>query len=660
MSNVRHIRPVTNAGEEIALEFEDTQALRALAEGGHLPGLLILSSDAALIEVARKAAPHGTHVTQAAELDDIVDRLPSIDPGVLLVDSAATQDVSAMLAQLTQHFPEMVAVVAGKREDSSALLRLTAEGRVYRFLLTPVSLGQARLALRAAAAQHLEIKASSARRIASSADDGVGKKNYNATYGALAAGLVLIVAAIWFVVSKLTDGPELPVAKQPVPTEPTPALEKKPDPVDAELALAREAFAAGKYLEPVGENALDFYQAARSLDPNNEAARLGIRSVADKVLEQAEADVTAERLESAVSNIEKARDIDPSHPRLAFLDTQIARERERLQLSQARGLGTKVRALVSQAEAQMARNRLIVPAGGNARDTLIAARKADPTDPLVVQSIRTLSATLTEEARKALAAGRTRDAQMYIDSARQLGSASATLVVIERQIADAASRRVADATPRTNSTRSPAPVAVATNVDTLIGEARQRLANGALIEPEGTSAKDSIVALRAAAPNRPEVEELARTVVTQLLESSKQAIEQKSFDRAAQLIAGAKSIAGQASLEAVALAENDLASAVGRRTNTVISAVSLPRNREVMAAYPRQALRNGTEGWVDLEFTISPEGVPFDIEVKASRPRRTFDRAATEALLGWRFQPILRDGVAIEQRANLRFTFRPE
>ena len=100
-------------------------------------------------------------------------------------------------------------------------------------------------------------------------------------------------------------------------------MPEKTDPVQAELALAKEAFDQGKYLEPAGDSALDYYRSALALDPNSDAAKDGIRSVVDKILERAEASLTAEKLEDAIRNIETARDIDPTHPRLAFLDTQI-------------------------------------------------------------------------------------------------------------------------------------------------------------------------------------------------------------------------------------------------------------------------------------------------------------------------------------------------
>ena len=93
------------------------------------------------------------------DLDHVAEKLSNLKPGVLVADTASTADVASMVAQLTQHFPELVVVVAGKREDSAALMQLTAAGRIFRFLLTPLSHGQTRLALEAAVTQHADLAA---------------------------------------------------------------------------------------------------------------------------------------------------------------------------------------------------------------------------------------------------------------------------------------------------------------------------------------------------------------------------------------------------------------------------------------------------------------------------------------------------------------------
>src|SRR5262245_38314068 len=108
MANAQHSRPA-GAGEEVNLEIDDTQASRVLGEPeSHQPPILVLSRDAGLVETVRKATPRGGSVTHAPDLDQVADRLPVLKPGVLVVDTASTSDVASLVAQLTQHFPELV------------------------------------------------------------------------------------------------------------------------------------------------------------------------------------------------------------------------------------------------------------------------------------------------------------------------------------------------------------------------------------------------------------------------------------------------------------------------------------------------------------------------------------------------------------------------
>jgi len=658
VANAQHIRPVTAGGEEVNIEIDDTQSQRHLGDSqeAHQSPILVLSRDPALLDTVRKAAPRGVPVTAAPDLDQVADKLPLLKPGVLVADTASTSDVASLVAQLTQHFPELVVVVAGKREDSAGLMQLTAAGRIFRFLLTPLTHGQTRLALEAAVAQHTDLRAAGQRLSSVSTTDG-GGKNYVMTYGALAAGLLIVIGGIWFGVKQFTREPAAPPAAATTPANSAQpgGVPAKPDPVQAELALAKEALDQNKLLEPAGESALDFYRSALALDPNSEAAKAGVRAVADKILSRAEAALTAEKLEEAIRNIETARDIDATHPRLSFLDTQIARERERLKLSQAQDVGNRVRALVAQSADRMQNGRLITPTGGSARDSLVEARRLDPTDPSVAQNIRDLSGMLTEEARKSLAAGKIDDAQTYVNGARQLGSAGVALAAVERSVADA-TRSAAAASTAAAAARRPA---AGPNTDGLVAEARQRLNDGKLIDPPGGSARDSVIALRDATPNRPEVEELSRTLSTRLVNSSKQAMAAKAYDRSAQLLAASREVGARYNEAAIAQAEHELTAAreVTAQETSVVSAAALKRIKIVNPPYPEAARKRGLEGWVELAFTVTPKGTVEDVEVRNSSPADTFDDAAVRALRQWRFEPVERNGEKISQRAMVRLKF---
>ena len=60
--------------------------------------------------------------------------------------------------------------------------------------------------------------------------------------------------------------------------------------------------------------------------------------------------------------------------------------------------------------------------------------------------------------------------------------------------------------------------------------------------------------------------------------------------------------------------------------------------------YPPRAAERGTEGWVELRFTISASGTVQDAEVMKSHPGHVFDRAALRAVRRWKYNPKIKDG----------------
>lgn len=66
--------------------------------------------------------------------------------------------------------------------------------------------------------------------------------------------------------------------------------------------------------------------------------------------------------------------------------------------------------------------------------------------------------------------------------------------------------------------------------------------------------------------------------------------------------------------------------------------------------YPPKALARKVEGWVWLEFTITPHGTTEQIRIVDSEPRGYFERAALAAVQRYRYKPRLENGEAIERR----------
>jgi len=65
--------------------------------------------------------------------------------------------------------------------------------------------------------------------------------------------------------------------------------------------------------------------------------------------------------------------------------------------------------------------------------------------------------------------------------------------------------------------------------------------------------------------------------------------------------------------------------------------------------YPRNALDDWSEGWVLLEFAVTPQGVPANITVVDAIGPKDFVKVAVEGVGRWRYKPATRNGVPVEQ-----------
>lgn len=65
--------------------------------------------------------------------------------------------------------------------------------------------------------------------------------------------------------------------------------------------------------------------------------------------------------------------------------------------------------------------------------------------------------------------------------------------------------------------------------------------------------------------------------------------------------------------------------------------------------YPPQALRSGVEGSVSVRVEVDANGNPTDVTVveRSGERSRDLDRAVTDAVRKWRFEPAMKDGKAV-------------
>lgn len=130
-------------------------------------------------------------------------------------------------------------------------------------------------------------------------------------------------------------------------------------------------------------------------------------------------------------------------------------------------------------------------------------------------------------------------------------------------------------------------------------------------------------------------QQAAQQLATQQAAERQAATQRAAEQRAAEQRAAEQRAAEQRAPERPAPAPERPAAAAAAAAPSDLRAVSTPAPR-----YPPEALRAGTSGEVQVEFTVGTDGSVTAARVVRSNPARVFDREAVNAVRKWRFQPV--------------------
>ena len=81
--------------------------------------------------------------------------------------------------------------------------------------------------------------------------------------------------------------------------------------------------------------------------------------------------------------------------------------------------------------------------------------------------------------------------------------------------------------------------------------------------------------------------------------------------------------------------------------------------RRVNPDYPSAARKDGTAGAVDLEVTVSPQGVVENVTVLQATPQDVFNKVAVAAVRKWRYDPRFVDGLPSQAHLKVHLEFGP-
>ncbi len=156
-------------------------------------------------------------------------------------------------------------------------------------------------------------------------------------------------------------------------------------------------------------------------------------------------------------------------------------------------------------------------------------------------------------------------------------------------------------------------------------------------------------------------QEKAAQLAAQKAAAEKQAADQLAEQQKAQLAAQQKaeqSRTAQQSGATPAAGGGTATAAADGGGNAAAATVAAVLVEGAPARYPTAAMRARQEGWVVVSFTVDPDGTTSDVKVVESQPRHVFDRAAVDAVERYRFNPAMKDGVAVSSVKQQRIEFK--
>ncbi|MGB5579497.1 MAG: TonB family protein [Woeseia sp.] len=528
-------------------------------------------------------------------------------------------------------------------------------------------------------------------------NDSLGEQVRLPLLPATVAALLLAAVAGWYFFVNPAANESVTVVERPAPAAVAPAAAPAEAPAaaasnkDAYLGLldnARFARDSGRLLTPPGDNALEWYVEARSAAPDNLIIRDELAALVDQLLGMAESAMLENRIADVDLALSMVAQADPDNARLAFLSTQRNQQLLQTTLDEARaairagrfedasrlladaqqlpGANQDILAalrsdlsaarsaqrlddVLALANARLSSGQLTAPANDNARYYFELAANNAPGNTAAQQGLLTVASSLVLSARAAIDAGDFDSAGELLEDARALNAASPELQATEKalerslQIQADALRRAAAArqsATQDNSAKDGAGLRRSAAATATLPNQEKATVNAAAAAPAAATNSGAAASTTAAAAGSDAVrDEIASTG------------EPAATPPAAAAIVGAANANQNGAPEPATRAQRPLEQ---------VAISQLTRNNYVAPRYPRNARRRNVSGWVDIAFTVQPDGGVGDIEISDSMPGKLFDEAAREAVTQWRFEPVIEDGRAVAKRVAVRLSFALE
>ena len=615
--------------------------------------------------------------------DSLSSAAAMLKPGtrtILIADLRGMNPEDFAPITASPHKPVVIAI----RDSASAgtVDALMLEGALQALVDAPIETAAMLRAVNDAARISSTADALSAVTSSSSGSSGGEEKSKSPMLMVgIAAAVLAIAGGAWFFMNKgSTDGtPAAATTGTPAPAAGA-ASSGAVAPVaslDEVLERARLAMDERRYIEPAKNNALDYFRQVLTLEPGNAEATEGLKRLGGLLIARARTALDERRFDNALAELEAARSIDPSDQRLVEVDAKLDSMRAQTALAQIQAtlaaqnfdraqslldaaqkdallppaqiaqltkeLDSKRRSvtvgrLIASAEARLNSGRLVTPSEDSAKGAIASLREAGASADVIARLNNDLNQKLLAAAREAASKGDQAGMNAMLAAARDNGVSAAALNAAQRDITAASQKQ-----QRTND-----------DIARFAKAAQDRLASGNLLMPVNDSAVSNAERLRLLDVRNPTTLQVVKEVRSRLISDARAKLSGGRPSDAAALLDAAEGLGGDADLA-------DLRAAVASAQQAVATAAAAPKlpplkmSRPPRPKYPASA--KGVEGWVRVEFYVTPEGRTERVRVLSSEPAGLFDAAAIAAMEGARFEEF---ESADSRLAVQRIVFKPE
>jgi TonB family protein len=646
--------------------------------------LLVTEDDALWPQVGADLAA-SLILKQLDSIDELINSTPSGQAAIVLWDARNHPEPAAVLSRLNLHSSRFAVVALDEAGSADAWTLPIQHRQVVAHVGLPIVAAELAGVLDSAQEEVNSRLALLGDGSAPPAQpDSSSKKPWLVP---AVIGAVLIAAVGAFLLSRgSTKLAPVPTASAPsqasAPSPAAPAPVKSPaeadEKVDALMEKAQQAMLDRHFIDPLAGSALSLYREVLVIKPDNGEARQGLQRLSEILIARVQSALDDRKFDVALQFLETARSIDANDTRLVALDEKIANLRAELgpaqilaalnaqnfdratqlideaartkalppaKLAQLRDEvhrrrdDFEVTRLLKLVDTRMQQDHVIDPHNDSAVYYLDQAKQAGAAGPALQGQTQEVLKRLTQMARTAIQQRNFADADRVLTELHGAGAPQASISSLQRDLNLARNQQ---------TTQKP-------DQPQYLELAQSRLAQGKLTDPDNDSALFYVNQLRAADPKNSGLAQIIATLQAQILDRARASLDAGDTDKAEALVQKAGSLGASSDLDAV----NDKIRQ--RRAGGDVLQMpeqSLTRLNKLDIQYPARALATNIEGWVELSYTVGPDGSVSNIKVLNSTPPRTFESSASKAVSRLRYQPVVQGGKAISVGTQVRIVYR--